>query len=112
MFCWIYLGEAITGVSENELQRLDQIQRRAEKTIEEKVGFFRHLTVYIVVNCLLVAVNMIVSREFYWFLIPLAGWTIILIAHFVIVFAFRGERFERWRTREIEKEVQKLLEKE
>ena len=84
------------------------IHERAEKIVAEKVGFYRHLTIYIVINAIMLTINLVRSSEFLWFLIPLAGWGVLLIAHFISVFAFRGERFERWRRSEIEKELKKL----
>jgi hypothetical protein len=51
---------------------------------------------------------MVTSNGILWFLIPLAGWGIVLLAHFLSVFTFRGGRFERWRKRQIEKEMEKL----
>ncbi|MFC1926840.1 2TM domain-containing protein, partial [Chloroflexota bacterium] len=60
------------------------------------------------VNALLIAFNMIISSDFLWFLLPLGIWGIAVLAHFVIVFILGGERLERWRRREIEKEIEKL----
>ena len=67
-----------------------------------------HLTVYVLVNILLLAVNIVVSSDFLWFLLVLGLWGIVLLSHFAIVFVFRGEWFERWREREIQREMEKL----
>ena len=82
--------------------------RRAEKLVAEKVGFLRHLLVYVLVNVLLMAVNLATNMTFLWFLLVLAAWSVVLLAHYLCVFAFRGERFERWRRRQVENEAQKL----
>jgi len=82
--------------------------RRAEMIVRAKVGFLRHLLVYVLVNLALLAVNLLTSSDFFWFLLVLGGWGVFLFAHFLNVFALRGERFERWRSREIEKEMEKL----
>ncbi len=82
--------------------------RRAEKIVAEKVGFLRHVVVYVLVNVVLLAVNIVTSSEFLWFLLVLGGWGVLLLAHFLSVFVFRGERFELWRRREIEKEMGRL----
>ena len=95
-------------MTDNEPREVGQAYERAEKIVAEKIGFFRHVIVYVAVNVILFAINMITSSGFLWFLLPLAGWGILLLAHFLVVFAFRGERFERWRRREIEKEMEKL----
>ncbi len=78
----------------------------------EKIGFLRHLTIYVVVNAVLFAINMLTSSGFLWFLIPLGGWGIVLLAHFLSVFTFRGGRFERWRRRQIEREMERLRRKD
>lgn len=82
--------------------------RRAERIVAEKVGFLRHVLVYVLVNVIVIVVNIITSSDFLWSLLLLGGWGVLLLAHFLSVFVFRGERFERWRWREIEKEMEKL----
>ena len=94
-----------------EDKRSDDITKtyeRAEKIVAEKIGFLRHLMIYVLVNILLLAINLVVSTNFYWFLIPLGLWGIVLLSHFISVFIFSGEKFERWRRRQVEKEVEKL----
>ncbi|MBE0481567.1 MAG: 2TM domain-containing protein [Dehalococcoidia bacterium] len=81
---------------------------RAEKIVAEKIGFYRHLAAFVAVNAVLIAVNMVFSREFYWFVLILAAWGLVLFAHFVSVFAFRGKGFERWRREQVDKETEKL----
>jgi len=93
---------------EHETPETGKVYERAERRVAEKISFFKHLTVYVVVNALLIAFNMIISSDFLWFLLPLGIWGIAVLAHFVIVFILGGERQERWRRREIEKEVKKL----
>ena len=85
---------------------------RAERLVAEKVGFMRHLLIYVLVNILLLAVNLAISRDFLWFLLVLGLWGIGLMAHFTGVFVFRGEWFERWRSKEIEREMGRLKKRE
>jgi hypothetical protein len=87
---------------------VEEDRRRAEKLVAEKVGFLRHVVVYVLVNVVLLAVNIATSSEFLWFLLVLGGWGVFLLAHFLSVFVFRGEWFEVWRRRQIEKEIEKL----
>jgi pilus assembly protein TadC len=97
-------------MAEGEERDMRAAYDRAEKLVAEKIGFLRHLTVFVVINVVLVAINLATSSDFLWFLLPLGAWAILLLAHFLIVFAFRGERFERWRRRQIEDEVERLRE--
>ena len=94
-------------MDDNESLELRKEYERAEKIVSEKIGFLRHLAIYIVVNIVLLVINL-VTTDFLWFLIPLSGWGILLLAHFVSVFMFKGERYERWRSREVEKEVARI----
>lgn len=94
-------------MDDNESLELRKTYERAEKLVSEKIGFIRHLSIYVVVNLVLLVINLLTS-DFLWFLIPLSGWGILLLAHFVSVYMFKGERFERWRRREVEKEMAKI----
>lgn len=93
-------------------EREKEIRRRAEKRVEDKLGFFRHLAVYLLVNAFLFGINIWQSPNFLWFLFPLGGWGIALAAHFVTVFVLSGRAVEEWRTREIEREAERLRKRE
>ena len=49
---------------------------------EERRGFLIHLTVYIFVNAMLIAINLIYTPKKIWFFYPLFGWGIGVIAVF------------------------------
>jgi hypothetical protein len=91
----------------NEQRNGDREYRRAERIVAEKVGFLRHLLVYVLVNVVILVVNFVTSSDLLWFVLVLGAWGVVLLAHFLIVFSFRGEWFERWRRREIEREVER-----
>ncbi|UCG83761.1 MAG: 2TM domain-containing protein [Dehalococcoidia bacterium] len=95
---------------DNDTMELRKAYERAEKIVSEKIGFLRHLAIFVVVNLVLLVINLLTS-DFLWFLIPLGAWGILLLAHFVSVYMFKGERFERWRSREVEKEMDKIRKK-
>jgi hypothetical protein len=65
----------------------EEIQAKAEKRVEEKVGFRTHLTVYLIVNTLLFFIWLFTSLFaadgwiFPWFLFPLIGWGIGIAFH-------------------------------
>lgn len=62
----------------------------AKKRVEAKIGFFSHIAVYIVVNCLLIIINISTSPQYLWFKWPLLGWGIGVIFHALGVFVFSG----------------------
>ena len=88
-----------TGMSE------EQIYEQAKKRVEEKKGFFVHLTVYIIVNIMLVLIWAFAADGGYpWFLWPLGGWGIGLLFHFLGVFVFGGKSDRA----SIEKEAERI----
>ena len=88
-----------TGMSE------EQIYELAKKRVEEKRGFFVHLTVYILVNIMLVLIwRFAAGGGFPWFIFPLCGWGIGIIIHFLNTFVFGG----KLDTAAIEKEAEKI----
>ncbi len=82
---------------------------RAQKRVEAKVGFYRHLTVYIAVCVLLIIINFSTSTEYLWFIWPLMGWGFAVLLHALRVFASPGESEvkERMIMKEMEKEALK-----
>ena len=67
----------------------EQIYAEAKRRVEQKKGFFVHLTVYVAVSFLLVLIwAFAAGRGFPWFLFPLGGWGIGLLFHFLGVFVF------------------------
>ncbi len=72
------------------MQSDEELMALARKRAEDKVGFYRHLSVYIVVNALLVIIWWYTGAGFPWFLIVLGAWGIGLVANFVNVFVGTG----------------------
>ena len=83
----------------------EQIYEEAKKRVEEKKGFYIHLTVYIVVNIGLVLLwAFAADRGFPWCVFPLGGWGIGLLFHYLGVFVFEGKSDRA----AIEKEAEKI----
>ena len=83
----------------------EQIYEEAKKRVEEKKGFYIHLTIYIVVNIGLVLLwAFAADRGFPWFVFPLGGWGIGLLFHYLGVFVFEGKSDRA----AIEKEAEKI----
>jgi len=90
-----------TGMSE------EQIYDLAKRRVEARRGFFVHLSIYIVVNIVLVLIwAFAAGRGFPWFIFPLCGWGIGVLFHGLGVFVFsRQGALDR---RAIEKEMEKI----
>ena len=55
-----------------------------------RVGFYAHLTVYLLVNALLIGINLGTSTQHLWFKWPLLGWGVGILAHAIAAFALPG----------------------
>ena len=83
---------------------------RIEKRVEAKLGFYIHLVVYILVNSMLIAINLVTAPGTYWFVWPLIGWGIGVLFHGLSVLVFgQGTAIrERMIDAEMKKEGLKL----
>lgn len=95
---------------------LDQPERRARARARARVAelqaFYVHLTVYIAVNVLLFAIDMIGNGSLDWAYWPAFGWGIGLVAHAVVTFRAIPTIGDNWRERKIEELTAEELERE
>jgi hypothetical protein len=87
----------------------EELRIKAKKNVEAKIGFYIHLTVYILVNILLVTIWWFSGGPgtFPWFIFPLFGWGIAIVIHFIGT--FKGLQYSE---KMIEKEYEKLKKQE
>jgi len=78
--------------------------REAKKRVNERIGFYVHLIVYLIVNSFFHILNFI-QGEPYWAIFPAAGWGIGLFFHGVGVFGFFNN--STWKQKQIKKEIEK-----
>lgn len=86
---------------------MDEIlYRRAKARVEERLGFYRHATVYVAVNLFLLGVNWFRSPDYWWAIWSVLGWGIGLASHALHVFSYRwsSSRKEGMIRREMERE--------
>jgi hypothetical protein len=86
---------------ENEI-----LYRRAAVRAAMQLAFYRHVMIYIIVNALLIAVNLLTDPHHLWFQWGLLGWGIGLLVHGLNVYAYRwsGSRREQMIQRELERQ--------
>lgn len=65
----------------------DQDRLDAMRRVNRKLGFLRHLSIYLLVNAGLVALNLSTSHHVLWSAGPLLGWGIGVLFHALSVFA-------------------------
>ncbi len=81
-----------------------ELRRLAIRRADMKLAFRSHLFAYVLVNAGLVVINLITSPDYWWFVWPMMGWGLGLLAHGVTVY-MDGESM---RDRLIEQEFEKL----
>jgi len=85
----------------------EEIYAQARKRVEEKKGFFAHLTVYVLVNTMMVLVWVFLARSSHpWFVWTLSGWGVGLVLHYLSVFVF--SRRGGWENRELAREIDRI----
>lgn len=95
-------------VTQAETQPEDEVRKRAEKRVREKVHLLQHIAAYVIMNGFLIVVWGLTSNwsGYPWFLWVLAGWGIGLL--FNIVGYFTGGHGTAARDRMVEKEMERL----
>ena len=84
----------------------DASYNRAKERVEAKLGFYRHLIIYVLVNLFLLVINLLESPEYLWVKWPAFGWGIGVVAHALSVFS------PRWTGPQKEKMIQREMERE
>ena len=60
----------------------ESLRKIAERKVQFRQTVKTHAAAFLIVNALLIAVNLIFSAGYYWFLFPLFGWFIGLSLHY------------------------------
>ncbi len=80
----------------------EELMALARKRAQDKVGFYTHFAIYIVINSMLILIWWFTGAGFPWFIFVLGFWGIGLVANFVSVFVGTGVS-DRMAEREYEK---------
>lgn len=80
------------------------LRRKAERRADAKLAFRAHLIAYVVINAGLAAINLATSPGTLWFVWPMFGWGIGLVAHGVTTYSRVADAREDL----IEAEMQRL----
>ena len=61
------------------MEKQDQVENT--EAARPRLGFYIHLAVFVLVNALLVAINLVGSPDHLWFQWPLVGWGLGILLH-------------------------------
>jgi hypothetical protein len=92
-----------TQMSEEEIRKI------ATQRVQAKKGFYSHLTAYILVNLMLIAIWYFTGARYFWPMWVLLFWGIGLIVNGITVFVIRDTG---WEKREVEKEIERIKRRE
>ncbi|MFS0749941.1 MULTISPECIES: 2TM domain-containing protein [Oceanobacillus] len=81
---------------------------RAKKKVEELKAFYIHLIVFILINSMFIVINVLNYEQagHWWFVYPLIGWGIGLVAHGITISSF-GIFGPNWEERKIKEYMDK-----
>ena len=80
----------------------EDMRRIAVRRVNAKLGFRIHALGFVLVNLGLAAINLATTPAYLWFLFPLCGWGIGLLAHALAVSGQGVERKEAMIAREMD----------
>ena len=83
----------------------DNLETVAKQRVQARMGFVIHAMIYAVMNGGFVVIWLLTGRGYPWFLWPLVGWGIGVLAHAATLVIGPGSAAER---RAIEREVRRL----
>lgn len=81
---------------------------QAQKKVKEIRKFYEHLTVFVLVNPIVMVVNLITSPGHLWFLYCLFGWGIAVVLDGLKAFNYAPFFNKEWE----EKKIKEILEEE
>jgi hypothetical protein len=86
------------------------IYRRAAVRATMQRAFYRHVMIYIVVNALLVALNLLKDPNHLWFQWGMLGWGIGLLVHGLNVYSYRwfGSHWEQMMQHELKRQKRQM----
>ena len=84
---------------------MDKDEELAKKRVQARMGFVVHLAIYIGMNAGMFAIWLLSGQGYPWFMLPMFGWGIGVLAHALTLAIGPGSAAER---RAIDKELRRL----
>ncbi len=68
----------------------EELMTLARKRAQDKVGFYTHFAIYVIINSMLIIIWWLTGAGFPWFIFVLGFWGVGLVANFISVFFGTG----------------------
>src|SRR2546426_10907862 len=81
----------------------DQLYRRAQKRVYQRLAFYQHFAIYLIVNAGLLALDILNGTDHFFVQWVIGGWGIGVLFHFLHTFALDGDTVNRWTEREYQR---------
>lgn len=80
----------------------------AKQKVKAKKGFYAHRNAFSIVALTLFVINYFTLPGTWFFVLPIIGWSVALLGHYLRVFGLPSFRDEDWEEAQLEIEMRKL----
>ncbi len=80
----------------------------AKNKVKAKKHFYTHFTIFWIVTFSLFTINYFTTPGTWWFLLPIVGWAMAVIGHYLNVFGLPSFKNSDWEEEQFEIELEKL----
>lgn len=88
-FWWLHIGVIVTAMAVPSGYWIFTRWRVDTTRDLARIGFVFHLLGYTAINAMLIAYNLLITPNRWWFFYPLAGWGLGLAAHGILVWRMK-----------------------
>ena len=85
-----------------------ELIKRAKKKVKDKKHFYAHLNAFCFVSIFLFLINCVVIPGTWWFVLPIIGWAMAVLGHYLNVFGLTSFKDMDWEKAQLEVEYEKL----
>lgn len=85
-----------------------ELIKTAKQKVKDKKRFYAHLNTFCIVTFSLFLINYFTTPGTWWFILPIIGWSMAVLGHYLNVFGLPSFRDEVWEEEQFEIEIDKL----
>lgn len=95
------------GLKYHDMNKKDLI-KIAKQKVKDKKKFHAHLNAFCIVTVSLFLINYFTTPGTWWFILPIIGWAMAVLGHYLTVFGLPSFTDEIWEAEQFEIEMEKL----